>query len=139
MLNSEHRALSRGADICHWHRVHPSAWSANAVTVLMKRSPDRPIEIPWERLSVESQAMAEGLKRLKVKLTPKAPRLGAYVEGKMDDEGLLKSSAVLPRYLDGKWKNYNTVLESAVYDVALSSNGKDVRIWLKNVRNKRKN
>jgi len=106
--------------------------SENAVTVLMKRSPDRPIEIPWERLSVESQAMAEGLKRLKVKLTPKAPRLGAYVEGKMDDEGLLKSSAVLPRYLDGKWKNYNTVLESAVYDVALSSNGKDVRIWLKN-------
>ncbi|MDG1138001.1 MAG: hypothetical protein P8N49_00575 [Opitutales bacterium] len=106
--------------------------SENAVTVLMKRSPNRPIEIPWERLSLESQSMAEGLKKLKVKLTPKAPRLGPYLEGKRDDEGLLKSSAVLPRYLDGKWKNYNSVLESAVYDVALSSNGKDVRIWLKN-------
>ena len=106
--------------------------SETAVTVLMKRSPNRPIEIPWERLSTESQAMAKGLKQLKIKLTPKAPRLGAYVEGVRDGEGLLKQSAVLPRFLDGVWRNYNTVLESAVYDVAYSSNGKDVRIWLKN-------
>jgi len=106
--------------------------SETAVTVLMKRSPNRPVEIPWERLSTESQAMAKGLKKLKIKLTPKAPRLGPYVEGVRDGEGLLKQSAVLPRFLDGTWRNYNTVLESAVYDVAYSSNGKDVRIWLKN-------
>ena len=42
--------------------------SEQAVTVLMKRSPDRPVEIPWERLSIESQAMAAGLKKLKIKL-----------------------------------------------------------------------
>ncbi len=102
-----------------------------AVTVLMKRSPDRPVEIPWERLSIESQAMAEGLKKLKIKLAPKAPRLGPYMAGKKNDEGLLTSSATLPRYLDGKWKNYNTVLESAVYDVALNANGKHVSLWLK--------
>ena len=101
------------------------------VTVLMKRSPDRPVEIPWERLSIESQAMAEGLKKLKIKLAPKAPRLGPYMAGKKNDEGLLTSSATLPRYLDGKWKNYNTVLESAVYDVALNANGKHVSLWLK--------
>ena len=53
-----------------------------AVTVLMKRSPDRPVEIPWERLSIESQAMAEGLKKLKIKLAPKAPRLGPYMAEK---------------------------------------------------------
>ena len=105
--------------------------SEQAVTVLMKRSPDRPVEIPWERLSIESQAMAAGLKKLKIKLTPKAPRLGPYVAGTRDDEGLLKSEARLPRYLDGKWKNYNTVLESAVYDVALNANGKHVSLWLK--------
>ena len=51
--------------------------------------------------------------------------------GKKNDEGLLTSSATLPRYLDGKWKNYNTVLESAVYDVALNANGKHVSLWLK--------
>ena len=102
-----------------------------AVTVLMKRSPDRPVETPWERLSIESQAMAEGLKKLKIKLAPKAPRLGPYMAGKKNDEGLLTSSATLPRYLDGKWKNYNTVLESAVYDVALNANGKHVSLWLK--------
>ena len=106
--------------------------SDTALTVLMKNNPSRPIEIPWERLSMESQALGEALRKLKIQLTPKAPRLGPYVEGKRDDEGLLKSSAALPRYLDGKWRNYNTVLESAVYDVALNSNGKQISLWLKN-------
>ena len=104
----------------------------SGVTVLMKQNPNRPIEIPWEKLSPESQAMAEGLKQLKIKLAPKAPRLGPYIEGKKNDEGLLVSGAKLPRYLDGKWKNYNTVLESAVFDAAINSNGKTIEIWLKN-------
>ena len=54
----------------------------SGVTVLMKQNPNRPIEIPWEKLSPESQAMDEGLKQLKIKLAPKAPRLGPYIEGK---------------------------------------------------------
>ncbi len=108
------------------------AASDHAVTVLMKRSPNSPVEIPWERLSPESQALGEALRRLKVKLTPKAPSLGSYVPGKKDPEGLLKSPALLPRYLDGKWNNCHTVLESAVYDVALHASGKQVNLWLKN-------
>ena len=44
----------------------------------------------------------------------------------------------LTHYAEGKWKNYNTVLESAVYDVALHRNGHVVHVWLKNVAKKEK-
>ena len=90
------------------------------VTLLMKNNPNRPYELPWERLSPDSQALGEGLKRLKEKLMPKNPAI------------LPASGGSLSRYGDGKWRGYNTVLESAVYDVALHGNGNTVHIWLKN-------
>ena len=90
------------------------------VTLLMKNNPNRPYELGWERLSPESQALGEGLRRLKEKLSPATPVI------------LSANGGNLPRYGNGKWKGYNTVLESAVYDVALSGNGNIVRIWLKN-------
>ena len=90
------------------------------VTLLMKNNPNRPYELNWERLDPSSQALGEGLRRLKEKLMPKAPVI------------LPASGGSLPRYGNGKWKGYNTVLESAVYDVALSGSGNNVRIWLKN-------
>ena len=90
------------------------------VTLLMRNNPNRPYELPWERLNPESQALGEGLKRLKEKLMPKNPAI------------LPAKGGSLPRYGDGKWKGYNTVLESAVYDVALHGNANIVHIWLKN-------
>ena len=90
------------------------------VTLLMKNNPNRPYELPWVRLSPESQALGEGLKRLKEKLMPKNPAI------------LPAKAGTLSRYGEGKWKGYNTVLESAVYDVALHSSGNVVRVWLKN-------
>ena len=38
------------------------------VTLLMKNNPNRPYELGWERLSPDSQALAEGLRRLKAQL-----------------------------------------------------------------------
>lgn len=90
------------------------------VTLLMKNNPNRPYELNWEKLSPGSQSLGEGLRRLKEKLAPKAPLIKPAIGG------------TLSRYGNGKWKDYNTVLESAVYDVALHSNGNTVRIWLKN-------
>ena len=90
------------------------------VTLLMKNNPNRPYELNWEKLSPGSQSLGEGLRRLKEKLAPKAPLIQPAIGG------------TLSRYGNGKWKGYNTVLESAVYDVALHSNGNTVRIWLKN-------
>ena len=74
----------------------------------------------WERLSPDSQALAEGLRRLKAQLIPVDPRIAETKGGS------------LTHYAEGKWKNYNTVLESAVYDVALHRNGHVVHVWLKN-------
>lgn len=96
------------------------AANEKGVTLLMKNNPNRPYELPWVRLSPESQALGEGLKRLKEKLMPKNPAI------------LPASGGTLSRYGDGKWKGYNTVLESAVYDVALHSSGNVVKVWLKN-------
>ncbi len=90
------------------------------VTLLMKNNPNRPYELGWERLSPDSQALAEGLRRLKAQLIPVDPRIAETKGGS------------LTHYAEGKWKNYNTVLESAVYDVALHRNGHVVHVWLKN-------
>ena len=96
------------------------AANEKGVTLLMENNPNRPYELPWERLNPESQALGEGLKRLKEKLMPKNPAI------------LPAKGGSLPRYGDGKWNGYNTVLESAVYDVALHGNGNTVKVWLKN-------
>jgi len=90
------------------------------VTLLMQNNPNRPYELNWEKLSPGSQALGEGLRRLKEKLAPATPTI------------LPASGGSLSRYGNGKWKGYNTVLESAVYDVALHSSGHTVKIWLKN-------
>jgi hypothetical protein len=89
------------------------------LTLVMKKNPSRPYEIPWNRLDEPSQALGEGLRRLKEKLMPKNPKIIPSKAGR------------LAYYGEGKWKGYNTVLESAIYDVALSSNGHTVNIWLK--------
>ena len=98
----------------------------NGVTLLMRKNSNKPYELPWERLNPESQGLAEGLRRLKEELMPANPVIAPYVPA-----GEKRKSALLPRYAKGRWTNYNTVLESAVYDVALHSNGHTVHIWLK--------
>ena len=81
------------------------------VTLLMRNNPNRPYELGWERLDLDSQALAEGLRRLKAQLMPLDPKIAE------------SKGSSLAHYTQGKWKNYNTVLESAVYDVALHRNG----------------
>ena len=90
------------------------------VTLLMRNNPNRPYELGWERLNPESQALAEGLRRLKAQLMPVNPRIAESKGG---------SLSITPRE---NGKNYNTVLEKAVYDVALHRNGYVVHLWLKN-------
>ncbi len=124
------------ADIARYHKWQSSDGNEieamyvdakdSGVTLLMKNNPNKPYELGWERLSPESQALAEGIRRLKEELTPANPVIAPYAPA-----GEKRKAAILPRYTQGKWKNYNTVLESAVYDVALHSNGHTVHIWLK--------
>ena len=92
----------------------------DGVTLLMRNNPNRPYELGWERLNPESQALAEGLRRLKAEMMPLNPKIAETKGGS------------LTHYAEGKWRNYNTVLESAVYDVALHRNGHTVHVWLNN-------
>ena len=39
----------------------------SVLTLVMKKNPSRPYEIPWNRLDESSQALGEGLRRLKRK------------------------------------------------------------------------
>jgi hypothetical protein len=118
------------ADISRYHKWMSSTGTEidalyvdagdEGVTLLMRNNPNRPYELGWERLNPESQALAEGLRRLKAQLMPLNPRITETKGGS------------LTHYAEGKWRNYNTVLESAVYDVALHRNGHTVHVWLKN-------
>ncbi len=118
------------ADLTRYHNWTSSTGTAieamyvdagdEGVTLLMRNNPNRPYELGWERLNPESQSLAEGLRRLKAQLMPVDPRIAETKGGS------------LTHYAEGKWKNYNTVLESAVYDVALHRNGHVVHVWLKN-------
>ena len=65
------------------------------VTLLMRNNPNRPYELGWERLDPESQALAEGLRRLKAQLMPLDPKIAESKGGS------------LSHYTQGKWKNYN--------------------------------
>jgi hypothetical protein len=124
------------ADITRYHKWMSSTGTEidalyvdagdDGVTLLMRNNPNRPYELGWERLDPESQALAEGSRRLKAQLMPLDPKIAESKGGS------------LSHYTQGKWKNYNTVLESAVYDVALHRNGYVVHLGLKTKQSKEK-
>ena len=104
------------ADIARYHKWQSSDGNEieamyvdakdSGVTLLMKNNPNKPYELGWERLSPESQALAEGIRRLKEELTPANPVIAPYAPA-----GEKRKAAILPRYTQGKWKNYNTKLK----------------------------
>ncbi len=89
------------------------------VTVLFSNNPSRPYELPWEKISPDSQLLAEALRRKKEELEPKKPKILAAAPSRLESYG------------NGRWKGYNTVFQSALYDAALHYSGKTVRVWLK--------
>ena len=89
------------------------------VTVLLSSNPSRPFELPWKKFSAESQALIEALRRKKEEIIPKKPKIIPAKGGR------------LAYYGNGRFRNYNSVFQSALYDVALHYNGKVVHVWLK--------
>ena len=91
------------------------------VVIAMSNNPNRRIPLPWEKFSSESQALLEALRRVKKTMVPK------FASG---------SGNKLPRFTNGKFAGYNSVIETERFDVALGSTdnglgGVNVRIWLK--------
>jgi len=73
------------------------------------------MSLPWAKLSPQSVALGEALKKLETSLVPSV--LGA-------------SGNVLERYGSGKWKNYNTYLESAAFEVGLKAHDASLDLWM---------
>ena len=90
------------------------------VIIGLTNNPSRPIAMKWDRFNTKSQALLEGLRRLKKSMITPA--------GKNR----------LASFSRGPFKGYNSVLTSEHYDVALSANGKSVMIWLKSTEAKQK-
>ena len=95
------------------------------VTVLLSNNPSRPFELGWSRFSPSSQALIEALRRKKEEVMPKNPKIVASKGNR------------LAYYAEGRFRLYNSVFQSALYDVALHYSGTQIDIWLKSPGEKR--
>ena len=75
----------------------------------------RPTKIPWSKLDAQSVALGKALQALKKSLVPTI--LGG-------------NEKVLERYGSGKWRNYNTYIESVAFEAGVHCNGQMVHFWL---------
>jgi len=75
----------------------------------------RPTKIPWSKLDAQSVALGKALQKLKKSLVPTI--LGG-------------NEKVLERYGSGKWRNYNTYIESVAFEAGIHCSGNKVHFWL---------
>lgn len=78
----------------------------------------QPMELSWDRFSKESQALLEALRR-KSLTANRAPTTIPAKGGKIG------------YFASGTFKGYNSVIQTERFDVALSSSGTSLKIWLK--------
>ena len=89
------------------------------VTLLMQRRSKSPFQLSWTSFAEESIAKLEGLRRKKVELDNKKPRI---VQAKGNR---------LSYYGSGKYKGYNTVFEDHKYAVGVPATGTGLHIFIK--------
>ena len=89
------------------------------VTIFLSNNPTRTFELPWSKFNPTSQALAEALRRKKEEIMPKNPKIIPAKGGRM------------AAYGSGRFRGYNSVFQSVLYDVALHQNGNVVHLWLK--------
>ncbi|MBC8348408.1 MAG: hypothetical protein H8E24_07275 [Verrucomicrobia bacterium] len=89
------------------------------VTIFLSDNPTRTFELPWTKFNPTSQALAEALRRKKEEIMPKNPKIIPAKGGRM------------AAYGSGRFRGYNSIFQSVLYDVALHQNGNVVHLWLK--------
>jgi len=82
---------------------------------LKLRGRSNSMNLPWSKLDAQSIALGKALQALKKSLVPTI--LGG-------------NEKVLERYGSGKWRNYNTYIESVAFEAGILSNGKSAHVWL---------
>ncbi len=79
------------------------------------KSRSSPYVLTWDKLSPESQALGKALQKLKKSLVPIIQSAG---------------DKILERFGSGKWKGYNTMIESVAFEAGVHSNGTMAHIWM---------
>jgi len=82
---------------------------------LKMRGRSSAMNLPWSKLDAQSVALGKALQALKKSLIP------TILGGNENN---------LERYGSGKWRGYNTYIESVAFEAGILSNGKSAHIWL---------
>ena len=91
----------------------------NEKVSLLVKGRSQPIDLPWTRFSDESIALLEGLRRIQEKQASQKPKIIAAKGNR------------LSYFATGKYKNYNTILETENYLVGVPSSGSSIHIFVK--------
>ena len=88
------------------------------VSVVIKKSSRNPIPLPWDKFDSDSIAKLEALRRKKLEISSRKPKI------------IPAKGNRLSYYGNGKYKGYNTVYEGDSYTVGLPYSGSGLHVWI---------
>ena len=88
------------------------------VSVVIKKSSRNAIPLPWDRFDSDSIAKLEALRRKKLEISSRKPKI------------IPAKGNRLSYYGNGKYKGYNTVYEGDSYTVGLPYSGSGLHVWI---------
>ena len=89
-----------------------------SVSVVIRSKSRNAIPLPWNKFDSESIAMLEALRRKKIEITSRKPKI------------IPAKGNRLAYYGSGKYKDYNTVFEGESYTIGLPYSGGGVHVWI---------
>ena len=88
------------------------------VSVVIKTSSRNAIPLPWDKFDSDSIAKLEALRRKKLEVSSRKPKI------------IPAKGNRLAYYGNGKYKDYNTVFEGDSYTVGLPYSGSGLHVWI---------
>ena len=94
------------------------------VSVVIKTSSRNAIPLPWDKFDSDSIAKLEALRRKKLEISSRKPKI------------IPAKGNRLSYYGNGKYKDYNTVFEGDSYTIGLPYSGSGLHVWINPGANK---
>ena len=88
------------------------------VSVVIKTSSRNAIPLPWDKFDSASIAKLEALRRKKLEISSRKPKI------------IPAKGSRLSYYGNGKYKDYNTVFEGDSYTIGLPYSGSGLHVWI---------
>jgi hypothetical protein len=88
------------------------------VSVVIKTSSRNAIPLPWDKFDSDSIAKLEALRRKKLEISSRKPKI------------IPAKGNRLSYYGNGKYKDYNTVFEGDSYTIGLPYSGSGLHVWI---------